>query len=696
MSIMKSHNETMNDDTSYSEGFSEYQTFLQQQRARFGASVQTRPEDVQWHISDKAQTPLEESLSNTADQHVPMLPQTDNVQHHSVAQHSSIEPRDTENYTNIDNLPDIFKSSIDLSNTQSESILPEDFGKNEQKERIKKMRIGERLIHMGLISKDQLDVALQEQKKNKNLLGQILVDFGFITDSALAEVLAESTGTERFDSKSTFLDPNVIKMISKDTARRHKVIPISLEHNELRLAMADVHNVLAIDAVRRHVPKGTNIKPVYSTETEIQELADQYYDYEISIDGILQEIETGIKDKDNSVLDGNDDGYVSPTVRLVNALLLDAVKQGVSDIHFEPEGTFLRLRYRIDGQLVQVRSFHRDYWSAIAVRIKIMSKMNIAETRLPQDGRIAFNAMGREVDFRVATQPTVFGENIVMRLLDKSKSILPLNYLGFTEHNMNLLKRLLKRPEGIIIVTGPTGSGKTTTLYSILNYINSIDVNIMTLEDPVEYELPLIRQTYVKEGIMTFSSGIKSLMRQDPDIIFIGEVRDEETALNAVRAALTGHQVFTTLHTNDALGVIPRLNDIGVPSHMLSGSLICALAQRLARKLCSSCKKKKLATPEECKILGKNPADPPEIYEAVGCDTCHHKGYKGRVALVEILPVDDGMDELITVGATRSQMNEYLLNKGFIPMVEDGITKILNGDIDVAELIRRVNVTDRM
>ncbi len=575
------------------------------------------------------------------------------------------------------------------------SVLPTDAGKDPDKDDQKVMRIGDRLISMGLISPDQLDVALQEQKNNKKLLGQILVDFGFITESALAEVLAETSGSERFDSKGSFLDPAIIRMIPKETANRHRVIPISLERNELKLAMADVYDVLGIDAVRRHAPKGVVITPLYSTETEIQELIDQYYDYEISVDGILKEIETGIRDNDSSVLDGNREGYINPTVRLVNALLMDAVKQGASDIHFEPEGTFLRLRYRVDGQLIQIRSFHRNYWSAIAVRIKIMSGMNIAETRLPQDGRFTFKALGREVDFRVATQPTVFGENIVMRLLDKSKSILPLEHLGFTEHNMNLLKRLLKRPEGIIIVTGPTGSGKTTTLYSVLNYINSIDVNIMTLEDPVEYELPLIRQTYVKEGVMTFSSGIKSLMRQDPDIIFIGEVRDEETALNAVRAALTGHQVFTTLHTNDALGVIPRLNDIGVPSHMLSGSLICAMAQRLARKLCKECKTPRVATPEECRILDKSPSDPPEIYDAKGCKSCN-QGYKGRTAMVEILPVDSGMDELITVGATRKQMMEYLLNKGFIPMVDDGISKVLNGEIDVKELVSRVDVTDRM
>lgn len=560
----------------------------------------------------------------------------------------------------------------------------------------KKRRLGERLIDMGLLSQDQLDVALQEQRASSKMLGQILVEFGFITESALTEVLAESSGTERLDVKTMILDPSVIKMVPKEVAARHRVIPVSLEHNELKLAMPDIYNVLAIDAVRRHMPKGTSIKPVYGTESEIQELINRYYDYEILVAGILREIETGILENDASVLDGSQEGYVSPTVRLVNALLIDAVKQGASDIHFEPEGSFLRLRYRVDGQLVQVRSFHRNYWSAIVVRIKIMSGMNIAETRMPQDGRITFNALGREVDFRVASQPTVFGENIVMRLLDKSKAIMPLDSLGFSEHNLTLVKKLLKRPEGIIIVTGPTGSGKTTTLYSILNYINSIDVNIMTLEDPVEYELPLIRQTYVKEGIIGFSSGIKSLMRQDPDIIFIGEIRDEDTALNAVRAALTGHQVFSTLHTNDAIGIIPRLNDIGVPSHMLSGSLICGIAQRLARKLCNNCKQPYLATPEECRIMEKSPADPPEIYKAVGCGECGNKGYKGRAALLEIMPIDKGMDDLITKRASRSEMMEHLLDQGFVPMIDDGISKILNGQMDIKELVANVDVTERL
>lgn len=558
----------------------------------------------------------------------------------------------------------------------------------------KTMRIGERLISMGLISKDQLEIALLEQAKSKKLLGSILVSMSFITESALGEVLAESAGAEKFDAKSTMLDPGLLAKIPRDICARNKVIPISMDGVTVRIAMVDVYNVLAIDQVRRHFDKNVKIVPLYTTETEINELIDRYYSYEMSIDGILREIETGIREK--TKIDGREEGYINPTVRLVNALLVDAIRLGVSDIHFEPEGSFLRLRYRIDGVLQQIRSFHRDYWPAMLVRLKIMAGMNIAETRNSQDGRISLTALGREVDFRVATQPTVHGENVVLRILDKSKALVPLEQLGFSAHNMDLLKKCLLRPEGIIVVTGPTGSGKTTTLYSALGYINSIDVNIMTLEDPVEYQLPMIRQSNVREGTIDFQSGIKSLMRQDPDIIFVGEVRDEETAIMAVRAALTGHQVFTTLHTNDALGAIPRLSDIGVPAHLLAGSLICSMAQRLARKLCTHCKSPRQAKPEECKILGVDAARPPTIYDPVGCESCSFKGYKGRTAIVEILRIDRGLDELIATHATRNQMLEYAVAHGFVTMVQDGIAKVLAGDISLGELINTVDLTDRL
>jgi len=557
------------------------------------------------------------------------------------------------------------------------------------------VRLGDKLIALGLVSADQLQIVLTEQKNNKKLIGSILVEMGFITESALGEVLAESSGTQKFDPKSTMLDSTIVRLIPKEVATRNKIVAVQIDGDSLQLAMADVYNVLAIDQVRRYVPKGTKIVPVYCTDTEIMELIDQYYDYEISVDGILKEIETGIRE--NTKLDGRQEGYVNPTVRLVNALLVDAIKVGASDIHLEPEGAFLRLRYRIDGQMVQIRSFHLDYWNAMIVRIKIMSGMNIAESRNPQDGRISYNVMGREVDFRVATQPTIHGENVVMRLLDKAKSLVPLEDLGFSEHNKEVLKILLKRPEGIIIVTGPTGSGKTTTLYSILSYINDIDTNIMTLEDPVEYQLPLIRQSNVREGAgLDWLGGMKSLMRQDPDIIFVGEVRDADTAMMAVRAALTGHQVFTTLHTNDAIGCIPRLGDIGVPGHLLGSSLIGALAQRLARKLCQHCRKARVATADECRILGVDAGSPPEIYEGVGCEKCKNKGYKGRTAIVEILRVDREMEELIATHATRKIIMEHANARGFVNMQQDGIAKVLNGEITITELVNTIDLTDRL
>ena len=626
---------------------------------------------------------------------VPALPEEIEIE---MSSQPSAEPQEVMDSTGVEAAPEAMALEPLLAEDVSgDDLIADDVSEDDEEVVPAKrpLRLGERLLEMGLIAEDQLEIALREQKDNGSMLGTILVEMGFITESALGEVLAESAGTSTFDASQVRVDPTLLEKIPQEVCARNKVIPVSQEADgSIQLAMADVYNVLAIDQVRRYFDKGAKIVPLFATESEISDQIDRYYKYEMSIDGILREIETGIRD--NTQLDGQAEGYVNPTVRLIDALLIDSVKQGASDIHFEPEGTFLRLRYRIDGKLEQIRSFHRDYWAAMLVRLKIMSQMNIAETRQAQDGRIGFNVMGKEVDFRVATQPTVHGENVVLRLLDKSKALISLESLGFREHNMELLKKCLKRPEGIIIVTGPTGSGKTTTLYSILSFINSIDVNIMTLEDPVEYKLPLIRQTYVKEGTMTFAGGIKSLMRQDPDIIFIGEVRDEETAINAVRAALTGHQVYTTLHTNDALGAIPRLGDIGVPAHMLSGSLICSLAQRLARKLCPDCKEPYTANEEECRILGVDPSDPPTIYKAVGCESCGNKGHKGRTAILEILRVDDGMNELISTHATRQQMLEYAVANGFETMIDDGVYKVLNGEVDLPELMKRVDLTDRL
>ena len=561
----------------------------------------------------------------------------------------------------------------------------------------KHMPLGEKLITKGLISKDQLEIALKEQKASgsKKMLGAILIDMGFITESSLGEILTESSGVKVFDIKKSVLDPKLIKHVPKDAAIRYKAVPVSVDGNTVCIAITDIYNIIAIDQIKKFFPDNIKVVPVYASEADLLEVIDQYYGYDTTIGGILKELETG--NASEKEISGETEGYVNPTVRLVDAILIDAIKIGASDIHFEPEDSFVRLRYRIDGKLVQIRSFHKEYWPAVVVRIKIMSNMNIAETRNPQDGRTSYYVLGRDIDFRVATHPTVFGENIVMRILDKQKALMPLEKLGFTRKNDELLRKLLRKPEGIIIVTGPTGSGKTTTLYSILNFVNSVDVNIMTLENPVEYQLPMLRQSDIKEDKgMDFVSGIKSLMRQDPDIIFVGEVRDEATANMAMRAAMTGHRVFTTLHTNDAVGAIPRLIDIGIPPHLLAGSLICVIAQRLIRKLCAKCREAFEMTPEEARILGVDPSKKVTLYRHKGCEVCNNTGYKGRVAAQEIFPADKGLDELISTGATRKAMIAYTLERGFIPMVQDGISKVLAGITDIDELIRTVDMTERL
>lgn len=556
-----------------------------------------------------------------------------------------------------------------------------------------KGRMGDRMIAMGLITEDQLNVALQEKKISGKMLGEILVDLGFIEEEALTLFLAESSGFGVFDPRNTIVDGEVLALLEKPVAVQHNVLPISMDEESILVAMSDPYDVVALDTLRRFLPKSKQIKPMVTTAAILSDAIDASYGYASSIKDILAELEEGTEQKDVASL-SEKEAFSHPIVRLVNALVFDAVKIGASDLHFEPEENFVRLRYRLDGVLFTAQILHKQHWNGISQRIKIMSEMNIADKLSPQDGRFNLNIGGREADFRVSSLPTVHGENIVLRVLDKSASIMPLGDLGFSEENMAKIKSAASKPEGIIIVTGPTGSGKTTSLYSMLNEINDVEVNIQTLEDPVEYSLPMIRQTHVREGVLEFADGIKALLRQDPDIIFIGEVRDKTTAEMALKAAMTGHQVYTSLHTNDSFGAIPRLLDLGMKPGMLAGAIIAVFAQRLARRLCSSCKEEYVPSAEECEVLGVDSASPPKIYRAnpQGCPACMNKGYKGRVAVVEILSFDEDLDSMVADNVSKAELKVAAVKKGFKSMKDDGILKVLEGVTDLASVGKVVDL----
>lgn len=575
----------------------------------------------------------------------------------------------------------------------SQIQLPPDDG-------VKTKRIGDRLVEQGILTKDQLVVALHEKQKTGAMLGEIFVNLGFISPEMLSSLLAESSGYEEFNFKKTMLEPEALACLTKKDALKYQVLPLSLnkETSIAVIAMADPYDVVALDKLRQLLPRGMTIVPRVSTPTAIADAIDSAYGHAVSIDGIMKELGggTGGKEIDLSTMT-EDQAYTHPIVRLVNALVTEAVKMGASDLHFEPEENFIRVRYRIDGEMVSVHTLHREHWNGICQRLKIMSGMNIADKLTPQDGRFGLDIGGREADFRVSALPTVHGENIVLRVLDKSSGIVPLEKLGFSEHNLKLIQKSQARPEGIIIVTGPTGSGKTTSLYSMINAINTVDVNIMTLEDPVEYALPMIRQANVKEGMgFSFGEGVKALLRQDPDIIFVGEVRDEITAQQALKAAMTGHQVFTTLHTNDCFGAIPRLVDLGLKPGMLAGAIIASFAQRLVRRLCPQCKQAKVATAEECRLLGIDAKNPPMLHHAVGCPACNNTGFKGRVACAEILYLDEDLNDLIAEGAHRTKIKAMAREKGFRSMLDDGIEKVLQGTTSLDALMKILNFSDRL
>ena len=557
--------------------------------------------------------------------------------------------------------------------------------------------IGQLLIAKGVISEDQLRIATQEQSKSPQPLGRLLVRLGFLSEATIRDVLSENLGQESVDLATVIIDSTAITMIPKEVARRYILLPLSVDvpNKNLTIAIADPDNIIALDQVRALLRDEYRLTTQLASESDILRGIDQYYGFELSIDGILHEIEPG--EMDAQALQQGVNEFSQPVVRLIDALLTEAVQQSASDIHFEPESSFLRIRYRVDGVLRQVRSLHKSFWPAMVVRLKVMSGMNIAETRAPQDGRISLRLSGRPIDFRVASHPTTYGENLVLRILDRQKGLMPINQIGLDDTALNTLKAIIAKPEGIVLVTGPTGSGKTTTLYSILSHVNTESVNIMTLEDPVEYPIPLIRQSSVNEAAkLDFVSGIRSMMRQDPDIILVGEIRDHPTAEMAFRAAMTGHQVYSTLHTNSAIGAIPRLLDIGILPDIMAGNIIGIVAQRLVRILCRHCKYGYRPDNLERKMLGVRYDEDITIYRAAGCDHCQHQGYTGRQAIMEILKIDSDMDDLIARRASIRDLKNNALERGFRPLAQDGIRRILQGVTSIAEVARVVDLSDRM
>jgi type II secretory ATPase GspE/PulE/Tfp pilus assembly ATPase PilB-like protein len=556
------------------------------------------------------------------------------------------------------------------------------------------LRLGDLLVSRGIITQDQLAITLREQRETQQPLGEMLVKLGFVTSEKIRDTLAFNIGTDTVDLKGVVPFPEALALVPKNLAARCNAFPVVLNEdtNVLTVALSDTHDVVAIDLLRRHLGNENKLVFKLASKTEIIDAINRCYGHELTIDGILKELEGG--GIDYAGLTASGENYAHPIVRLVNTLLADAVLRESSDIHFEPEGPMLRIRYRIDGVLRTIRVLHITFWAALLTRLKVLAGMDIAEMRAPQDGRISLQIAGRTVDFRCASQPTVHGENYVLRILDKKQALVSIDYLGLPPNRLKLLKLMLERPEGILLVTGPTGSGKTTTLYSLLGYMNDEGVNIMTLEDPVEYVLPMVRQTQVGEATkIDFASGIRSLMRQDPDIILVGEIRDESTAEMAFRAAMTGHMVLSTLHTNSAIRAIPRLKDIGIKPDVMAGNIIGIIAQRLIRKLCI-CAENDTPSEKELALFHSISIGVEWVKRPKGCPRCSHTGYKGRMSIMEVLRCDKDIDELIGIGSSTTKIEQAAIDAGYEPMAIDGIRRVAEGLTTVEEVGRVVDLTD--
>ncbi|MGE5699752.1 MAG: GspE/PulE family protein [Deltaproteobacteria bacterium] len=549
----------------------------------------------------------------------------------------------------------------------------------------KRKLLGERLVESGLITPDQLDLALREQKRTGERIGEILISLGFVTQELISSALASEAGVTFVQLENYLIEPAALKYVSEATARRHKIIPILLEPPRLTIAMANVFDVLAIDEVQRAT--GLIVDVVSATESSVLQSIDRYYAGGISLEEIIQK---SARQVEAGRVSEADLAAGAPIVRLVDQLFLTAVQEGATDIHFEPEERILRVRFRIDGKLRPGPSLPKALQPAVTARVKIISGMNIAETRLPQDGKINFFVGKRKVDLRASTLPTVFGENMVLRVLDRAKLVVGLESLGFDEQNLARFRKAIESRHGILLVCGPTGAGKTTTLYSALSYINALDRSIITLEDPVEYELPIIRQCQinVKAGF-TFASGLRAILRHDPDVILVGEMRDAETVELAIRSALTGHLVFSTLHTNDAAGAIPRLINMGQEPFLVASSIRAVVGQALLRTNCAHCKVTYSPSAETMERAGLPPESAAGTFvKGQGCERCGGTGFRGRVGVFEIMEVTPAITRLVMERANSQDLLSAARAEGMTVMREDAVGKAMSGLTTLEEAVR--------
>jgi type IV pilus assembly protein PilB len=550
---------------------------------------------------------------------------------------------------------------------------------------VNKIEVIDLLLKHGLITQDQVDKAREETKRTGLSIEKVLEKLGFITEEDIANVRAVVLGVPYMDLSNYIIDTELIKLIPENLAKKYKTVPLFKIGDTLTVAMVDPKNIAALDQIRE-VSKMDTIEPVLASEKGIQKILDSYYGSVESIEEIISYInkEKIAEIEKKSLIEIAEE---TPIIKVVNIIVMQAVKDRASDIHIEPTEDKLRVRCRIDGILHEINTLPRKLQSAIISRIKVLSKMDIAESRRPQDGRIRLRLEAKDLDIRVSAFPTIHGENVVMRLLDKSSVLLGLRELGFSEQEFSAFDRLIRRPTGIILITGPTGSGKTTTLYAALSTINSMEKNIITIEDPVEYELPLIRQTPVnpKAGI-TFANGLRSILRQDPDIIMVGEIRDKETADIAIQAALTGHLVFSTLHTNDAPSALTRLIDMGVEPFLISSSVIGIIAQRLVRTICDKCKEKYIPTSGALKDLGIEGKQ--EFYRGKGCNKCKYTGFVGRVGIFELLIINEEIRKMVDAKKSADEIKRKAIELGMKVLREDSLEKAKKGLTTLDEVLR--------